>query len=138
MLLEDHVNSLVRQFAENQGGVDRDAVINSYESLIEIRQPVVDALAEIVGDVTSPYREAAATLIECFHPVLDSSGALPALRAAMKGDDPWLKLECAEAIWFIEGETKEVRGIVEELATSADTELRRKSRNVLETFVGRV
>jgi hypothetical protein len=76
-------------------------------------------------------------LIEFFRSVLDSSGALPALRAAMSKDD-FFVLAVAEAILFIEGDSQEVRTIVEELACSTDPELQSKAKNVLDAFVGRV
>ena len=111
---------------------------DAYDGLLHIGPSVVEPLAAIVADAASPFREAAVTLIECFHPVIVSSAALSSLRAAIREDDPWLRLWCAEAVWCIEGETGEVRGIVEELATFAEVELRRKAMNVLDTFARRL
>lgn len=105
MLLEDYVRSLVGQFAANQFGGDDDAFDAAYDSLLEIGPSVIGCLADIVVDPASPYRIAAIDLLECFHPILDSTPALPSLRPAMKEADPWLRLCSAEAIWVIDGES---------------------------------
>lgn len=131
--MNEHVASLVKQFAENQVG-DSDALDEAYDGLLECGPSVIEHLAEIVGDRSSDSRVAAATLIECFHPILDSTTALPVLRRGMADSDPFVRLACAEAIWYIEKRSDDVRGLVEEFAVSTDSELRRKARNLLETF----
>ena len=138
MLLEDHVVSLVREFAESQG-VNREGVINSYESLLDIGPTVIDALASIVSDEKSPYRIVAIDLLECFHSVLDSTLALPSLRSAMKEGDPWLRLCAAEAVWIIDGKSPkdidpEALTVISESAHSELARVRGRARNTLQTL----
>ena len=139
MATKSDVVSLVQQFAENQFGGNDEVFEAAYDSLLEIGQAVVCCLAEIVADAESPYQIAAIDLLECFHPVLDSSSSLPSLRLVMSEGDPWLRLCAAEAVWIIEGESPndialDALAVIREAVHSELCRVRERAKSTLRTL----